>query len=402
MNFRKGNMVEVLRREDDDDPCGSWFTGKIVSASGENHVVRYKLLMDHKEKQVVEKVQRKDVRPLPPSVNGKSWAVGDVAEVFDIRCWKAGKVAKVLKNNHRFIVKLFGSIQLKEFHASSLRIRQSWDGKKWMAIGKVAKCKDLTRNRTLKFPYRSGGFLFRTSLHLSETPRYREGMHKDEADNLTVCMSMRATSKGHDRQSKGIKLNPIIGGSLRKRKSPHWSRGWIDKTLRRTCPLFNQVDDISFPHVGVDEKDIKRSINRNNRMENAPSFCSYDSWRPVLSAEDSDQCSVASCSSNHVADYASQISRRTLENTPDNSEAESSFPYSCDKRDQPSSSVSDKVFDIHGLELRAYKSTVKALYASGPLTWGQEFLLTNLRLSLNISDEEHLLQLRNLLSDQVL
>ena len=54
--------------------------------------------------------------------------------------------------------------------------------------------------------------------------------------------------------------------------------------------------------------------------------------------------------------------------------------------------------NIHELELRAYRSTVRALHAAGLLTWEQESLLTNLRLSLNISNEEHLLQLRHLLS----
>ena len=127
--------MEVLRREH--DPCGSWFTGNILSADGDNYIVRYRLLMDHGGKQVVEKVQGKDVRPLPPSVKGKSWAVGDIVEVFDIQCWRVGKVAKLFKNNNRFVIKFFGSIQLKEFHASSLRIRQAWHGNKWMVIGKV-------------------------------------------------------------------------------------------------------------------------------------------------------------------------------------------------------------------------------------------------------------------------
>ncbi|GMI69341.1 hypothetical protein like AT4G32440 [Hibiscus trionum] len=405
MNFRKGNLVEVLRREDDDDPCGSWFTGNIVSAEGENYVVRYNLLVDHKGKQVMEKLQRKDVRPLPPSVSGKSWAVGDVAEVFDIRCWKVGKLAKVLKNDGRFVVKLFGSIQLKEFRASSLRIRQAWDGKKWMVIGKVAQCKDSTENSASKVPNRAGGLLFRTSLHLSGTPRFREkdrdGLRKGGADNATMCMSMRAISKGYDHHSEERKINSIFGGSLRKRKSPPWSRGCNDETLKRTYPLFNQVDDVSFPHVGVDGKFIKKSAKSNNRMENTSARCVYDSSRPVLFTEDGDQCSVASCSSNGAADYAGRISHRSLESTPENSDAESSFPYSCDKRDLPLSPTDDEVLDIHELELRAYKSTVEALYASGPLTWGQEFLLTDLRLSLNISDEEHLLQLRHLLSAQV-
>ncbi|KAE8712245.1 hypothetical protein F3Y22_tig00110258pilonHSYRG00008 [Hibiscus syriacus] len=66
MNFRRGNSVEVLRREDDDDdPCESWFTGIVVSADGENYVVRCNLLIDHRGKQVMEKLQRK--------TNDKKW-----------------------------------------------------------------------------------------------------------------------------------------------------------------------------------------------------------------------------------------------------------------------------------------------------------------------------------------
>ncbi|XWS36352.1 hypothetical protein CRYUN_Cryun20dG0077800 [Craigia yunnanensis] len=401
MKFRKGNSVEVLRREH--DPCGSWFTGNILSADGDNYIVRYKLLMDHGGKQVVEKVQGKDVRPLPPSVIGKSWTVDNIVEVFDIQCWRVGKVAKLFKNNNRFVIKFFGSIQLKKFHASSLRIRQAWHGNKWMVIGKVAQGKDLANNFTPKIPYRAGGLLFRTSLDISKTlqsrEKDREGQHKGGADKVTMFLSMGAISKGYAHQSEECKMDLLFGGTLRKRKSPSCSRG-CDETLKRTLPLLNQVDDISYPHVGVDEKFIKQSTNRNNRMEDT-THCLYDSARPVWSTEDSDQCSVASCSFNGVADYAGQISHKSLENTPDNSDVESSFPSLCGKSDLPLSPV-DKVVDFHELELRAYKSTVEALYASGPLTWEQESLLTNLRLSLNISDEEHLLQLRHLLSAKVL
>ncbi|XP_022771181.1 uncharacterized protein LOC111314270 [Durio zibethinus] len=402
MKFRKGNSVEVLRREH--DSCGSWFTANILSADGDNYTVRYKLVTDHEGKQVVEKVQGKDVRPLPPSVNGKSWAIGDIAEVFDIQCWRVGKVAKVLKNNNRFVIKFFGSIQLKEFYASSLRIRQAWHDNKWMVIGMVAQGRDLANKCTPKIPCRAGGLLFRTSLHLSKTLQSRqkdiEGQQKGRSDNVTMCLSMRATSKDYAHQSEECNMDPLFGGTLKKRKSPPCYRG-CDETLKRTLPLFNQVDDISCPHVGVDEKFIKRSTNRNNRMEDTTPHSLYDSSRPVRSTEDSDQCSVASCSFNGVADYAGQISHKSLKNTPSNSDAESSFPSFCGKRDLLLSPV-DKVVDIHELELHAYKSTVEALYASGPLTWEQESLLTNLRLSLNISDEEHLLQLRHLLSAQVL
>lgn len=52
----------------------------------------------------------------------------------------------------------------------------------------------------------------------------------------------------------------------------------------------------------------------------------------------------------------------------------------------------------HCLELNAYRSTLVALYASGPLSWEQETLLTNLRLMLHISNEEHFLELKQLRS----
>ncbi|KAL1156180.1 hypothetical protein V6Z11_A08G074500 [Gossypium hirsutum] len=312
MKFRKGNLVEVLRRED--DPCGSWFT-------------------DCEGRRVVETVKGKDVRPLPPYVNRKNWAVGDVAEVFDIQCWRIGKVAKVLKNNDSFVIKLFGSILLKEFHVSSLRVRQAWHGNKWMVVGKVAQSKDLANSFTAETPYCASGLRFKTPLLMNKALRSkekdREGQHKTRAHNVI--------HKVYAHQSEKCNIEKHFRGNLKTRKSP----------LKRTLPWFNQY------------------------------------------TENSNQCSVASCSFNGVA--GGRLSPKPLENTSDHSDAESSFPSLCGKRDLPSSPV-EKVINIHELELRAYKSTVEALYASGPLTWEQEALLTNLRLSLNISDEEHLLQ----------
>ena len=53
---------------------------------------------------------------------------------------------------------------------------------------------------------------------------------------------------------------------------------------------------------------------------------------------------------------------------------------------------------IHRLELHAYHSTLEVLYASGPLSWEHEELLTNLRISLHISNDEHLMEIKNLVS----
>lgn len=134
MKFRKGNSVEVLRREH--DPCGSWFPGTIVSVDGNNYVVRYKFLLDGEGKLILEKVPYVDIRPLPRCKTANRWRIGDMAEVFDNQCWRVGKIAKVLQNNG-YVVRLSGSIQLREFHKSNIRVRESWHNNQWSVTGKV-------------------------------------------------------------------------------------------------------------------------------------------------------------------------------------------------------------------------------------------------------------------------
>lgn len=112
------------------------------------------------------------------------------------------------------------------------------------------------------------------------------------------------------------------------------------------------------------------------------------------------ECSVASCSVNNPEDhfYSKVYGKRHATATaafPD--DAMSSCPCTSGMEEEEEDDHRD-VVDVHALELEAYRSTVRALYASGPLTWEQESLLTNLRMSLNISNEEHLRQLRRLLS----
>lgn len=52
--------------------------------------------------------------------------------------------------------------------------------------------------------------------------------------------------------------------------------------------------------------------------------------------------------------------------------------------------------EAHKLELDAYQSTMVALYANGSISWEQEAMLSNLRLLLNISLDEHQLVLKGL------
>ncbi|KAJ6681283.1 hypothetical protein OIU74_019711 [Salix koriyanagi] len=172
------------------------------------------------------------------------------------------------------------------------------------------------------------------------------------------------------------------------------------KQLVPNLPFFEGADNISPEKLMVDEK-FKGSIKMNTKMVKETTELLYTSSTALL-AEDSNQSSVASCSSNGFADSSSHNFQTPLDNASHESDAGSSFlSFSFIKRLTPYFEQKLEA-EIHELEFHAYRSTVQALYASGPLSWEQESLLTNLRLSLHISDEEHLLHLRQLLSTQVL
>ncbi|EOA21971.1 hypothetical protein CARUB_v10002476mg [Capsella rubella] len=107
--------------------------------------------------------------------------------------------------------------------------------------------------------------------------------------------------------------------------------------------------------------------------------------------------SVGSCSMD--TDGLSAVSFSPIE-TGNTSDTESS---SCGYRSMKIKKLerkSSEAADVHRLELDAYRCSIERLHASGPIiTWEQETWITNLRLRLNISNEEHLMQIRNLISD---
>ncbi|KAM5563624.1 hypothetical protein ABKV19_018314 [Rosa sericea] len=310
MKLKVGNSVEVLRKEN--DLCMSWFSGKVMAVDGDDFIVRYKSVIDRKGVMAVERVYRKAIRPRPPHAKKEEgWIVGDMVEVFDTKCWKVGKVAKVGKNN-RVVIRFLGSIQLKEFDECNLRIRQAWDQNKWSVIEKVQK-----KNQ--------------------------------------------------------IKI-----------RSHRWDHSKVQLEVDKTSKNNSSTD--------IDPK-----------MRKATSYGRHRSFESTQCTEDSYQCSVASCSMNELSGSQNGSSAELGEDICDSSDAESSFPSSAGKKlsaPLPEPYVLD--VNIHKLELQAYKSTLQVLYASGPLSWEQESLLTNLRLSLHITNEEHLLHLRHLLSSQVL
>ncbi|PON94993.1 Agenet domain containing protein [Trema orientale] len=379
MEFKEGNSVEVLREQI--GPYGSWYPGSII-AVGDDYIIRYKFLMDNGRGELaVERVQEKNTRPQPPHIKErKRWVAGDVAEVFDTHCWRVGKVAKVLRNG-RLVIKFFGFIQLKEFHVSSLRTHQVWHENKWSVIVKVRYHEQEANNSRHTTSNQCWSLVCSEPVEkLCEETCSKD---QDEMRNLK--------KKSHAFGSQPESKNLILGERNKKRTSNHAAEG-CKRSLIRNHSLFRQVGNSNFHQVGLDN---------NIKPEKETNFWLHSSVQP---AEDSNQCSVASCSLNETSDFTSGSCHKLIEKISHSSDAESSsFPSLSSKRKTLLPSFGRKLeVDIHNLELKAYKSTVLALYASGPLSWEQESMLTNLRLSLHISNDEHLLQLRHLLAAQVL
>lgn len=186
------------------------------------------------------------------------------------------------------------------------------------------------------------------------------------------------------------KANPKVDGShqLTKRVLPRrvdavpLSKGMMDGNCQH---ISNKDRTIKLSQMGVQ----KESINHAMRSSSIP----------LQIIKENNECSVASCSGNNLPEDFNENTRKYRIEIPDSSfdDAMSSYPSKTGEKKHPISE-DQLAANIHELELHAYQSTMRAFYASGPLSWEQESLLTNLRLSLHISNEEHLHQLRHLLS----
>ncbi|KAF5207399.1 Plant tudor-like rna-binding protein [Thalictrum thalictroides] len=392
MKLRKGNKVEVWRRTT--GQIDSWFPGKIISVHGDEYIVKYELLLTLEGEAVVEKVNQEDVRPQPPPTNrdGK-WMLGDLVEVFDSHCWRVGKIVKVLGRN-RFVIRLSDCIQLKEFHQSSLRVRQAWQNYKWVLIGKVSGCDEKFWNSFMhdssKYPL--GLVMESPQQGIQREIHYTE---KEGQEHRKTSHHVRTLQRNCSCQFDGavVELDS-------KRRKMATNEGGCDIQLMRTLPFSKQVDTVSCTEANEGKSCTLGYSGKRARTEKTINCSIFPFSMPAQIAEDSDGCSVASCSSNDFPDYMVRTARKSNKDITESScdDAESLCPSASWREYLPSEDALE--VNIRELELHAYRRTLQALYASGPLSWEQESLLTNLRISLHISNEEHLLLLKQLLSDQ--
>ncbi|KAK3017945.1 hypothetical protein RJ639_005224, partial [Escallonia herrerae] len=402
MRFKRGSTVEVMTKQ---GVPTSWRSAEIVSGNGHTYNVRYKCYMGVEREVIVERVSRKVIRPCPPLVEDvESWELGDVVEVFDDGSWKAATVLKALGGDY-YLVRLLGLPRQFSIHKRSIRVRQSWQDGQWFVIKKgFESCGDaisskLTSNRYLKTRF-----------------------HAPQADATTKLLEGDDCSAIQNKV--GLKESRVVSYGMLKRASPYCSSlfeaytGAVQKKRKFEregrsqravpAPLMEKVDAVACPRENLGEKYMHASFNtRSNgyfeleRGKLTGDVGCYLGRCSEPNESDSDACSVGSCSviSQSPNRFSNLFVTVPYEERDILGSDGESFSGSGDEMENCSLPPEEEVTaSIHRLELHAYRCTLEALYASGPLNWEKEALMTNLRIMLHISNDEHLVELRNLIS----
>ncbi|GAV70560.1 ENT domain-containing protein/Agenet domain-containing protein [Cephalotus follicularis] len=394
MRFKKGNRVEVLSTNE--VSSGAWRCAVIVASNGHNYTVKYDCSLGMINEAMIERVSRNLIRPFPPPAMGvEGWKAGDVVEVFDDFSWKIATVLKVMRGNY-YLVRIVGSLKEFQVHKVKIRVRQSWKDDKWVVIGKG-----------------SGSFEVAKSIKISSNSYQVDARLETPAGD--DCLAA---------QNSGFQESHIVSARTLKRASafcPSYAESSTEyvkkfKAIQKESEhqqvvsgypstLMKKVDAVAYPqeYLGKTYMHVSSNYQANGffemgrRKTNPIVECSL--VRPTEANDsDIDACSVASCSVSSNSTYKFNSLAGISDGDTLSSDAESFNERGDEEEKSPYPIGEDIAARIHRIELHAYHCTLKALYASGPLSWEQKALLTNLRISLHVSNNEHFTALRNLIS----
>ncbi|EOA17836.1 hypothetical protein CARUB_v10006237mg [Capsella rubella] len=376
MRFRKGSRVEVFSNKE--APYGAWRCAEIVSGNGHTYNVRYCSFNLEHEETVTERVARKIIRPCPPQVDVQRWETGELVEVLDNHSWKAATVREELSGNY-YVVRLLGTPAEFTFHQVNLRVRQSWQDEEWVAIGKISG--------SLKSSTLTG-----SDVHQKLQPQ-TNNILLHEPSVVSARMLKRPSPYNLSGCAESCTGNPKKIRSLEKEGQKH----------RFSASSMQKVDAVACrPENRGGKSHVQASFNNHNtgccQLVRVRSKGFSESVRAgslvADDCSDSDACSVGSCSATSYDE--SDMPPFMLDDSSHqadsfSSDAESSCGLGEEAR-RKHSSARDGERRSCRFELYTYRSTLGELFSSGPLSWEQEASLTDLRLSLNISDDEHLME----------
>ncbi|XP_041993184.1 uncharacterized protein LOC121743864 isoform X1 [Salvia splendens] len=414
MRFKAGDTVEVMQNK---EVPASWRAAEILCCSGDTYTIQYVCYPGMENKRLVEVVSRKLLRPCPSSLQGaKCFITGDIVEVFHQYSWKIAVVLNVLggkkesRNNKihhkvstckkKYLVRLLGCSKELAIDRTKVRMRQTWHDVKWLQLTKIPQAGD---DVIVSKPSKSNCFPnmnFQVPVFNSKS-KYQPG---DDCGSFQDEAALRESAVVSSRTLK--RMSPYISSVVEANEGPVQKFRAAEKEDRKQR-MVEKVHAVAFPKEILGETYMHASHNiisigydqMERQKQNA--VLGYSGFRDSeLNCSDSDVCSVGSCSitNQSLKSYSNYFMPVHCQETDTHSDAES-FNGSGFERESFSLPPKEVVeVSMRSLELHAYRSTLEALYASGPLSWEQEALLTNLRIMLHISNDEHLKELKHLIS----
>ncbi|GLJ34979.1 hypothetical protein SUGI_0704130 [Cryptomeria japonica] len=286
-------------------------------------------------------------------------------EVYDNHSWKAGRVLKVLPGR-LFVVKLMESLLERTYHLSVIRVQLFWESERWLHNNVEAG-----RDHFLKM-----GFWLKKKSHfenqfLEFNKKANAGFTEHEHDEPNKLGTKYLKRKAGNEVPCGYQADILKTEDASEERSAAKKFRYQELVAQSVLPVLKKVDPIS----------SRKKIVREEYLCMSPSTCSSNELDYVLYSDKKN--SKQSSNESHFDDPQS--------------------PCECANSRQndffPENEVDCR---IHELEITAYRSTMRAFYASGCLTWGPETLLTDLRHELHISDDEHSSELSRLCSRKAL
>ncbi|KAL6208171.1 hypothetical protein ACLB2K_019122 [Fragaria x ananassa] len=270
----------------------------------------------------------------------------------------------------QIVGRLLGSFEELRIHKSWIRVRQLLKDDKWIVIGKV--------NLRIKLPSGNG------CLPSLENSSCQDSYVVSSTSSKRAC----PYTEEYPRKMRAI-----------EKECEHQQVFY-----RSPSSLLKKVDNVAYPRAKLDEKYMRASFlcpttryfEKENIIFNGAnsccerssevSDCDTDAW----SIESVGSCSV---NGNHSSKTAGYDLAGNCEEADTLSSDADSFSSGADLVENVSLPLKhDIAATIHRLQLDAYRQTLMVMHASGSLSWEQQDLLTTLRTSLHISNDEHLME----------
>ncbi|XP_074576576.1 uncharacterized protein LOC141833077 isoform X2 [Curcuma longa] len=342
MRFKKGTKVEVWNRRE--VPSGSWWSAEIISGNGHTYSVKYDGYPTDSNL-AVDRVPRKAIRPCPPSEDLKELSIGDVVEVFDNNSWKLAEVLMIIDKKYCSMM-LLESLKELQIHKSYIRRQLSWQDNKWTVIHKDSgEQNDGKHSGSVR--------VGKSKCPMLQSPEKMDTKH----NNFPMVLSRRMNKRKLDMV---VPTNTCNGG--RKKMTIVKDESW-----QRITESEAKVDNATSTGRLFGEKYINCYLNRrtgSSKIESGRIVPHSDEnkyfWSSVNTDVDSTSSSVGSCSVDNTPCGSLQDHEEVCSHT-DHAEASCSYV-----RDSSPSNKVNSQSEIHLLELSAYRSTLTAMYVSGP------------------------------------